>query len=116
MISQYDKLSKTVLKAERQLMKFDEINRLVAYEVKEKTESAGKSSGGKSSGGSKKSSSTSKGAKAGSKAGTGAGKTASESAVPSVLAEVCNCATVRICKLPPTLSYWIRFSDRAIAC
>ncbi|MBQ6611836.1 MAG: hypothetical protein IJH70_15540 [Oscillospiraceae bacterium] len=55
-IKRFDSLNKTVLKAERQLMKFDEINRLVAYEVKEKTESAGRSS----SGGSAKSSSSKK--------------------------------------------------------
>ena len=42
-IKRFDSLNKTVLKAERQLMKFDEINRLVAYEVKEKSETAGKS-------------------------------------------------------------------------
>ena len=68
LIKQYDNLSKTVLKAERQLMKFDEINRLVAYEVKEKEEKAAKASGGssKSSSSTKKSSgSVSKGAKAG---------------------------------------------------
>ena len=47
-IKRFDSLNKTVLKAERQLMKFDEINRLVAYEVKEKTETAGKSSSGSS--------------------------------------------------------------------
>ncbi|MBR3584801.1 MAG: glycine zipper family protein [Oscillospiraceae bacterium] len=54
-IKRFDSLNKTVLKAERQLMKFDEINRLVAYEVKEKNEAAGKSSSGSSS---KKSSSS----------------------------------------------------------
>ena len=47
-IKRFDSLNKTVLKAERQLMKFDEINRLVAWEVKEKTESAGRSSSGSS--------------------------------------------------------------------
>ena len=47
-IKRFDSLNKTVLKAERQLMKFDEINRLVAYEVKEKTETAGKSASGSS--------------------------------------------------------------------
>ncbi len=44
-VKRFDSLNKTVLKAERQLLKFDEINRLVAHEVQEKTQSAGKSSG-----------------------------------------------------------------------
>ncbi len=60
-IKRFDSLNKTVMKAERQLLKFDEINRLVAYEVKEKTASAGRSSSGSSS--SKKSSSSSSASK-----------------------------------------------------
>ena len=60
-IKRFDSLNKTVLKAERQLMKFDEINRLVAYEVKEKSETAGRRSSGSSS--TKKSSSSSSGSK-----------------------------------------------------
>ena len=56
-IKRFDSLNKTVMKAERQLLKFDEINRLVAYEVKEKTSSSGS---GKSSSSSSKSNSTSK--------------------------------------------------------
>ena len=55
-IKRFDSLNKTVLKAERQLLKFDEINRLVAYEVKDKEASSGRSS----SGGSSKSSSAKK--------------------------------------------------------
>ena len=72
-IKRFDSLNKTVLKAERQLMKFDEINRLVAYEVKEKTETAGKSSSGSSA---KKSSSSgsSKGKDTGPSAHTGSSK------------------------------------------
>ena len=72
-IKRFDSLNKTVLKAERQLMKFDEINRLVAYEVKEKTETAGKSSSGSSA---KKSSSSgsSKGKDSGPSAHTGSSK------------------------------------------
>ena len=42
-----------------------------------------------------------------------AGKTA---AVPSLLAEVYGCATLRICKLPTSISFWIHFSDLSIAC
>ena len=60
-IKRFDSLNKTVLKAERQLMKFDEINRLVAYEVKEKAETAGRSASGSSS--TKKSTSSSSGSK-----------------------------------------------------
>ena len=54
-------------------MKFDEINRLVAYEVKEKSEAAGKSSSGSSA---KKSSSSgsSKGKDSGPSAHTGSSK------------------------------------------
>ena len=72
-IKRFDSLNKTVLKAERQLMKFDEINRLVAYEVKEKTETAGKSASGSSA---KKSSSSggSKGKDSGPSAHTGNSK------------------------------------------
>ena len=72
-IKRFDSLNKTVLKAERQLMKFDEINRLVAYEVKEKTETAGKSASGSSA---KKSSSSgsSKGKDSGPSAHTGSSK------------------------------------------
>ncbi len=72
-IKRFDSLNKTVLKAERQLMKFDEINRLVAYEVKEKTETAGKSSSGSSA---KKSGSSgsSKGKDSGPSAHTGSSK------------------------------------------
>ena len=72
-IKRFDSLNKTVLKAERQLMKFDEINRLVAYEVKEKSEAAGKSSSGSSA---KKSSSSgsSKGKDSGPSAHTGSSK------------------------------------------
>ena len=72
-IKRFDSLNKTVLKAERQLMKFDEINRLVAYEVKEKTETAGKSSSGSSA---KKSSSSgsSKGKDSGPSEHTGSSK------------------------------------------
>jgi len=44
-VKRFDSLNKTVLKAERQLLKFDEINRLVAHEVQEKTTGTGKSSG-----------------------------------------------------------------------
>lgn len=72
-IKRFDSLNRTVLKAERQLMKFDEINRLVAYEVKEKSETAGKSSSGSSA---KKSSSSgsSKGKDSGPSAHTGSSK------------------------------------------
>ena len=59
LIKRFDGLNKTALKAERQLLKFDEINRLVATELKEKEEKAEKTgSGGKSSSGSSKSSSS----------------------------------------------------------
>ena len=68
-IKRFDSLNKTVMKAERQLLKFDEINRLVAYEVKEKTVSSGKSSSGGSSKSSSKSSTTKKDT-----TGTGTGK------------------------------------------
>ncbi len=47
-VKRFDSLNKTVLKAERQLLKFDEINRLVAHEVQEKTQKT--TSGNKSSG------------------------------------------------------------------
>ncbi|MBR4475008.1 MAG: hypothetical protein IKS55_15410 [Oscillospiraceae bacterium] len=67
-IKRFDSLNKTVMKAERQLLKFDEINRLVAYEVTEKTASSGKSSSGGSSKSSSKSSTTKK-----ETTGTGAG-------------------------------------------
>ena len=72
-IKRFDSLNKTVMKAERQLMKFDEINRLVAYEVKEKSEAAGKSSSGSSA---KKSSSSgsSKGKDSGPSEHTGSSK------------------------------------------
>ena len=61
---QYRHFTNTVWKASKQLLKFDEINRLVAYEVEEKAEktaSAGRSSSGssRSSGSSSKSSSSS---------------------------------------------------------
>ena len=74
LIRRFDSLNKTVLKAERQLLKFDEINRLVAYEVKEKAASAGsgKSAGGAKSTGSKSTASTVKsGVKAGSAKASG---------------------------------------------
>ena len=48
---QYRHFTSTVWKASKQLLKFDEINRLVAYEVEEKAEktaSAGRSSSGSS--------------------------------------------------------------------
>ena len=57
-IKRFDSLNKTVLKTERQLLKFDEINRLVAYEVKEKTAAAAKSTGGSKSSSSKSSTSS----------------------------------------------------------
>ena len=59
-IKRFDSLNKTVMKAERQLLKFDEINRLVAYEVKEKTSSSGSGSGKSSSSKSSSSKSTTK--------------------------------------------------------
>ena len=54
---QYQHFTRTVWKASKQLLKFDEINRLVAYEVEEK---APKVTTGRASSGSSKSSSTSK--------------------------------------------------------
>ena len=54
---QYQHFTRTVWKASKQLMKFDEINRLVAYEVEEK---APKVTTGRTSSGSSKSSSSSK--------------------------------------------------------
>ena len=47
---QYEHFTRTVWKASKQLLKFDEINRLVAYEVEEKAQkvSAGRASGGSS--------------------------------------------------------------------
>ena len=54
---QYEHFTRTVWKASKQLLKFDEINRLVATEVEEKAASTG--SGRSSSGSSSKSSSTS---------------------------------------------------------
>ena len=54
---QYQHFTRTVWKASKQLLKFDEINRLVAYEVEEK---APKVTTGRSSSGSSKSSSSSK--------------------------------------------------------
>ena len=84
LIKQFDNLSKSVVKAERQLMKFDEINRLVAYEVTEKAEKAAKASGGSTkSSSSKKSSSVSKGASAGSAKTSGVGKTEKSASDPS---------------------------------
>ena len=57
-IRRFDSLNKTVLKTERQLLKFDEINRLIAYEVKERTAAAAKSTGGSKSSSSKSSTSS----------------------------------------------------------
>ena len=54
---QYQHFTRTVWKASKQLLKFDEINRLVAYEVEEKEP---KTTAGRSSGGSSRSSSSSK--------------------------------------------------------
>ena len=54
---QYQHFTRTVWKASKQLMKFDEINRLVAYEVEEK---APKVTTGRSSSGRSKSSTSSK--------------------------------------------------------
>ena len=58
---QYQHFTRTVWKASKQLLKFDEINRLVAYEVEEKAPkvTTGRSSSGRSSS-SSKSSTTSK--------------------------------------------------------
>ena len=58
---QYQHFTRTVWNASKQLMKFDEINRLVAYEVEEKAPkvTTGRSSSGRSSS-SSKSSTTSK--------------------------------------------------------
>ena len=58
---QYQHFTRTVWKASKQLLKFDEINRLVAYEVEEKAPNVttGRSSSGRSSS-SSKSSTTSK--------------------------------------------------------
>jgi hypothetical protein len=57
-VKRFDSLNKTVLKAERQLLKFDEINKLVAHEVQEKTAGTGKSSGGSSKSSTKSSTKT----------------------------------------------------------
>ena len=62
---QYQHFTRTVWKASKQLLKFDEINRLVAYEVEEKTPKA--STAGRSSGSSKSSSSSSKKSSTGSR-------------------------------------------------
>ncbi len=61
---QYQHFTRTVWKASKQLLKFDEINRLVAYEVEEKAEKA--SAGRASSGGSKTSSTKSASSSSGS--------------------------------------------------
>ena len=56
---QYQHFTRTVWKASKQLLKFDEINRLVAYEVEEKEPkvTTTRASAGRSSSGSKSSSS-----------------------------------------------------------
>ena len=77
---QYQHFTRTVWKASKQLLKFDEINRLVAYEVEEKEP---KVTTGRTSSGSSRSSSSSKsssGSKSSSKS-TG-GKSSSRSAAP----------------------------------
>ena len=57
---QYQHFTRTVWKASKQLLKFDEINRLVAYEVEEK---APKATTARASGGSRSTSSKSTGSK-----------------------------------------------------
>ena len=77
---QYQHFTRTVWKASKQLLKFDEINRLVAYEVEEKEPkvTTTRASAGRSSSGSKSSSSkSSSGSKSSSK--SGGGKSSSKS-------------------------------------
>ena len=80
---QYQHFTRTVWKASKQLLKFDEINRLVAYEVEEKEPkvTTTRASAGRSSSGSKSSSSKSpSGSKSSSK--SGGGKSSSRSTAP----------------------------------
>ena len=80
---QYQHFTRTVWKASKQLLKFDEINRLVAYEVEEKEPkvTTTRASAGRSSSGSKSSSSkSSSGSKSSSK--SGGGKSSSRSTAP----------------------------------
>ena len=83
---QYQHFTRTVWKASKQLLKFDEINRLVAYEVEEKEP---KVTTGRTSSGSSRSSSSSKsssGSKSSSKS-TG-GKSSSRSTAPKTGAPI----------------------------
>ncbi len=71
---QYKHFTSTVWKASKQLLKFDEINRLVATEVAEKAASVKSSSAGRSSSSTKSSSTT--------KAGTAGNQQKSQSGIP----------------------------------
>ena len=76
---QYQHFTRTVWKASKQLLKFDEINRLVAYEVEEKEP---KATTGRTSSGSSRSSSSSKSSSSKSSSKSGGGKSSSRSTAP----------------------------------
>ncbi len=69
---EYQKLNRVLVKTEKQLLKFDEINRLVAYA--DKPVSAGRASSGKSSSSKSNTKKTDTTPKAGTGTGTGSGK------------------------------------------
>ena len=76
---QYQHFTRTVWKASKQLLKFDEINRLVAYEVEEKEP---KTTTGRTSSGSSRSSSSSKSSGSKSSSKSTGGKSSSRSTAP----------------------------------
>ena len=77
---QYQHFTRTVWKASKQLLKFDEINRLVAYEVEEKEPKATTTRASTGSSRSSSSSKSSSGSKSSSK--SGGGKSSSRSTAP----------------------------------
>ena len=82
---QYQHFTRTVWKASKQLLKFDEINRLVAYEVEEK---APKATTGRTSSGSSRSSSSSKSSGSKSSSKSTGGKSSSRSTAPKTGAPI----------------------------
>ncbi len=84
---EYSRFTRTVWKASRQLLKFDEINRLTAAAVEDEAESASRSSSGSSSSrrsSGSSSSSSSKTTKTGSSAKTGSSSAAAKTSVPDI--------------------------------